>query len=353
MNPIPSHHPSLPILGILPSELPNLFDFQPSFRLKQVTDWVWHKFQTDFQLMSNLPPSLRESLSQKFSPMTMSLARETSSPKTGTLKFGIKTGDGRLIEAVLIPDAALSEGDSGRYTLCLSSQVGCSFACAFCATGTMGLRRNLEAHEIVEQFVLLQAKTGGMIRNIVFMGMGEPLANRPAVFRALKIMTEPEALGLSPTRLTISTSGVISGIEQLAAEHPKVRLMISLHAAIQSTRDHIMPNLVGQSLRDLHRVLVDYHGRGDREIGLEYIMLRGVNDRSEDLGALIDFARPLHAKINLIAYNRNPGLPFEPSDSQTIQEFQNGILRAGLVAIQRYKKGDDIAAACGQLATEG
>jgi 23S rRNA (adenine2503-C2)-methyltransferase len=216
----------------------------------------------------------------------------------------------------------------------------------------MGFLRNLTPAEVVEQYVILNRQCGHRIGNIVFMGMGEPFANIESVFTALGIFTDPDSFGLSGSRITVSTSGIFSGIQRIIEEYPKVHLMVSLHSAIQEVRDRIMPNLSGQKLETLRQWIPRYIQATGRELTLEYVMLCGVNDRATDLRALVDFCRGMRVKVNLIAWNRVDGMGLDPTPSTSIREFKERLEEQGIPAIQRYKKGDDIAAACGQLATQ-
>lgn len=347
-----------PIYGFRSSELRPLLSFTRPYRVSQLFDWLYQKNIEDFNGLTNFSSSDRDLLATRFKAVTLSVETRTVSGKTETEKTLFRTHDGFAIEAVLIPEAPASEDRpdepprKARLTLCLSSQVGCSFACQFCATGRMGLRRNLLPSEIVEQYVILNRRSGYRIGNIVFMGMGEPFANADAVFRALGVLTDPDSFGLSPSRITVSTSGVFSGIERIMEEFPKVHLMVSLHSALQEVRDRIMPNLTGQKLPELRERIARHLQTSGREFTLEYVMLSGVNDREEDLRALVAFCRGLRIKVNLIAWNRVNGIDLEPSTAASIRSFKERLERQGIPAIQRYKKGDDIAAACGQLATQ-
>ncbi len=333
----------VPIYQLGYKELENAIDWSAPYRFKQVADWIFKKNVPLFSDMSNVPKYDLNLLEGLYDPSTIKVLKETHSERTPTKKYLLETYDHKKIEAVLIPD--LNE----RFTLCLSSQVGCSFQCAFCATGTMRLERNLLANEIIEQFAHLNYLNQQKIKNIVFMGMGEPFANQNEVFKAIKNLIDPLSFGLSPSRISVSTSGVLAGIERFSNELPKCWLLISLHSAIQEKRDKLMPNVVGQKLTQLKETLKKYQYRTEKEVTLEYIMLQDINDQKEDVEALIAFTKGLEVKVNLIAYNVNPGLGFEPSSSETIEEFKMALEASGLTVVQRYKKGDDIAAACGQL----
>lgn len=332
--------------------------FSRAYRINQLFDWLYQKNIIDFSSLSNFSGSDREILTQQFHAASLTAEARTVSERTQTEKTLFRTRDGHAIEAVLIPEAPrlddLEEPPSTplRYTLCLSSQVGCTFSCRFCATGRMGFLRNLSAAEVVEQYVILNRQCGHRIGNIVFMGMGEPFANIESVFTALGILTDPDSFGLSGSRITVSTSGIFSGIQRIIEEFPKVHLMVSLHSAIQEVRDRIMPNVSGQKLETLRQWIARYIQATGRELTLEYVMLSGVNDRAADLKALVDFCRGMRVKVNLIAWNRVGGMDLDPTPSNSIRGFKDRLEEQGIPAIQRYKKGDDIAAACGQLATQ-
>lgn len=332
-----------PVYSLLNGEIAGTAHLSAPYRYRQVQDWLYKKHVPGFVDMKNLPKADQELLAEVLEGATLKIIHETDSPKTGTRKFLLQTHDGYKIEAVLIPD--LNE----RYTLCLSSQVGCSFACTFCATGTMDLKRGLKSNEIVEQFALLNRHSGYRIRNIVYMGMGEPFANQEEVFRSVKILTDLDSFALSPRRISISTSGVFSGIRRLIDEDPGCHLLISLHAADQEKRNEVMPNVKGQPLDELKKLLIEYTSKSGEELTLEYIMLKDFNDGAEDAEKLAAFASAFPSKINLIAYNHNPGLGHEASEPEAIRAFTAILERKGHNVVQRFKKGDDIAAACGQL----
>ncbi len=253
----------------------------------------------------------------------------------------MQTKEKELFEAVLI------EGKKKDFTLCISSQIGCSLNCEFCATGTMKLKRNLFNHEIVEQFFWLNQEVEGQIKNIVFMGMGEPFLNMKNVFSAIKLLRDK--LHVKEKNISISTSGITKGIEKLEQENLKVNLCLSLHSAIQKTRDMIMPDLVRIPLEELKKSLLKFNQKSSADVLIEYIMIDKVNDDDEHLAALTSFLKGIRAKVNLIAYNKVKGKEFSPSSNETIKKFQKKISELGFQTIQRYKKGDDIDAACGQL----
>jgi 23S rRNA (adenine2503-C2)-methyltransferase len=254
------------------------------------------------------------------------------------------------IEAVLLEDGR------GRRTACLSTQAGCAMGCVFCKTGALGFRRNLEAAEIVEQFLRLRAE--GEIANIVVMGMGEPLQNLPELRRALEVLCAPEGIGLSPRRITVSTAGIVEGIRDLTAAGPRVRLALSLTAAETGLRERLMPITRTNPLGELKAALVEYQERWGQRITLETVLLGGLNTREEDAAALAAFARGLDAVVNLIPWNPVEGMRFEgrplqePSPGEAAA-FQARLEKRGLAVTRRLRKGRGIGGACGQLGVLG
>ncbi len=265
----------------------------------------------------------------------------------GTRKFRFRTHDGRAIESVLIPD---DKQERSKLTLCVSSQVGCAWGCAFCATATLGFGRNLSAGEIVEQLYWAMESAGQKPTNIVFMGMGEPMHNLEQVTRALSILQHPWGAGLSPRRLTVSTSGVVTGIDALAKLHPAPNLAISLNATTDEVRDQIMPVNrrwnIAALLAAARRFPLAHH----RRITFEYVLFAGVNDSDVDAALLPRLLGNIPSKVNLIPWNPVPGLPYQRPSEAHVLAFQNLVRRADLPVYIRTPRGDDAAAACGQLA---
>ena len=336
---------SLPgIYGFHLKEIEGKVKFQKSFTAKQLANWLYKHQITSYEKISNIPKSELALIKKYFKLPVLKIADKKISAKSQTQKILFETPDHHKIESVLIDNH--QEG----YTLCLSSQVGCSFDCTFCATGKMKFGRNLTAGEMIEQFILLNTLSGKSIKNIVYMGMGEPFAAADEVFKSIDLFTDLDGLAISPKRISISTIGLLSGIKTLAEYSQKVNLLVSLHSAKQALRDKLMPNVAKQPLVNLKKALADYQSKKRQPITLEYIMLKGINDGDEDLEALVKFSRGLQCKINLIAYNTIPWAHYEAADSGRIHEFKRRLEKKGLTVVQRYKKGDDIAAACGQLA---
>ena len=267
-----------------------------------------------------------------------------------TRKYLFKLHDGRYVETVLIPaNPALYGGASDRLTLCVSSQVGCAYDCKFCASGLAGFTRNLTAGEIVEQIVQVEALAQDRIDNLVFMGMGEPMANYTNVTTAIEILNAAWGVGIGARHMTLSTSGVAPNIRKLADFPLQVRLAISLHGATDEVREKIMPVNRKYPLSELFDALAEWHRKRKQHLTFEYILIEGVNDGLDQARVLAKRAKPLQAKVNLIPYNTVEGLPWaRPSEAQQ-DAFQAVLLHAGVTATLRREKGHDIAAACGQL----
>jgi 23S rRNA (adenine2503-C2)-methyltransferase len=263
----------------------------------------------------------------------------------GSQKLVVRMADGARVQSVLMPD-------EDRLTLCLSTQVGCGFGCAFCCTGTMGLDRNLSAGEIAGQFLAARrlVPADGRITHVVYMGMGEPLANYAATVQSIRILTDPQAIGLSPRRVTVSTVGLVSGIERLARENLRVRLAISLHATTDEVRDRLMPVNKGFDLKALLEACRRFPLPMRQRMTFEYVLLDGVNDTPEDARRLVKLLHGIRAKVNLIPFNAWDGAAFERPPLQRILAFQARLLEHGITATVRWSKGEDVGAACGQLA---
>jgi 23S rRNA (adenine2503-C2)-methyltransferase len=342
-----SHLPSL--LGITPQEL--LADFkewgEPSFRVAQVMDWVFKRRVLDFDSMTNLSRPLRQRLSEKYQLRSMVKAGVTGSTDT-TRKFLFRLHDGRYVETVLIPaNPALYGEQSDRLTLCVSSQVGCAYDCKFCASGLAGFTRNLSAGEIVEQVVQAEALAQDRIDNIVFMGMGEPLANYSNLAAALEILNTQ--VGIGARHMTVSTSGLAPNIIKLADLPLQVRLAISLHGATDEVREKIMPVNRKYPLDELFAALRHWYENRKQHLTFEFILIDGVNDSLDQARHLARLAKPLRAKVNLIPYNTVEGLPWvRPSEARQ-EAFLRVLEDGGVTATLRREKGHDIAAACGQL----
>lgn len=319
------------------------------FRAKQVMEWTFARRVADIEEMTNLPKALRERLKQRLVTRTMTIATVSGSVDT-TRKFLLKLHDGRYVETVLIPaNPALYGGKSDRRTLCVSSQVGCAYDCKFCASGLAGFTRNLTAAEIVEQIVQVEAYTGERVDNLVFMGMGEPLANFSNLVRAIEILNADWGIGIGARHMTVSTSGLAPQIHKLADFPLQIRLAISLHGASDLVRDQIMPVNRKYPLAELFEALEAWNAKRKQFLTFEFILIEDVNDSLEQARLLAKRARSVNAKVNLIPYNTVEGLPWKRPSEQRQEAFLALLIAGGVMATLRREKGHDIAAACGQL----
>jgi 23S rRNA (adenine2503-C2)-methyltransferase len=312
------------------------------FRAVQIFHGLYHQGAADFDELLTLPKNLRQKLAARFTISRLDLEARLES-KDGTAKFLFKLADGNCVESVLIPAGA-------RRTACLSTQAGCKFACAFCASGLHGFKRNLAPSEIVGQALYLLKAAGVAPTNFVFMGMGEPLDNFDNLARAIQIMNAPEGMGIAARRMTVSTAGYIPGIERLKRLDLQVNLSVSLHAVTDKLRSRLMPINKRYALEKLIDACEDYTRSGGRMITLEYILMRGVNDSLNDADGLAGIARRLRAKVNLIAYSPVVGLPFETPSEGEVARFRRWLEERKVHVTLRQSKGKDIFAACGQLA---
>jgi len=323
----------------------------PSFRAKQIFQWIWQKGATSFEEMTNLSLTLREQLSSLFlfRPLTEDVIQHS---RDGTIKCRLRLHDGLLIETVLIPVTK-----DNRYTVCVSSQVGCSLSCTFCATGKMKRMRNLDPAEIVDQvrFVnqLCLQKYKHPLTNIVYMGMGEPLLNYQYVNTSINMITSAQGLGMSPRRITISTAGISKIIRRLADEHSKVNLALSLHAATDQKRDQIMPINEQNNLAELIKSIKYYYSKTRNKVSFEYITFKGFNDTIEDAKALVKLCKHFPVLVNIIEYNPISGVTLTKSDPLTIDQFATHLRKNDIMVTVRKSRGKDIDAACGQLANKG
>ncbi len=322
---------------------------QPAYRAGQVAQWLYKKRVKSAAAMSDLPAGLREELAAGFAFEEPETVRVLGSADT-TRKFLFRLSDGNLIESVLIPASPALYGEaSDRRTLCVSTQVGCAYGCKFCASGLDGWSRNLHAGEIVDQILRAEEIGGERVNNLVFMGMGEPLANFANLMKALAILNAPWGVGIGARHITISTSGLAPQIRELADQSMQVRLAISLHGATDEVRSQIMPVNRKYPLATLLEACAYFAERKTQRITFEYILIEGMNDRVEDAAALVRVARKVGAKVNCIPYNTVEGLAWNRPSEERQDEFMAGLERAGTPATIRREKGHDIAAACGQL----
>ncbi len=322
---------------------------EPAFRGRQIADWFYQKQAGSFAEMTDLPRALRERLAADFSLGKPETVRVLGSQDT-TRKFLFRLEDGSLIESVLIPASPALYGErSDRRTICVSTQVGCAYGCKFCASGLEGFSRNLEPDEIVDQLLEVRAASGERIDNIVFMGMGEPLANLTNLLQAIRIINAPWGLGIGARHITLSTSGLAPQIRRLAEEPLQIRLAISLHGATDAVRSQIMPINRKYDLATLLDACAYYTTRKKQRLTFEYILIAGVNDANEQAHLLAKHAQRISAKVNLIPYNTVIGLEWTRPSRTRQEQFLRILRAAGVAATLRREKGHDIDAACGQL----
>jgi 23S rRNA (adenine2503-C2)-methyltransferase len=321
---------------------------EKKFRAKQIFEWLWLKQVYSFDEMSNLSVHLRDLLKKKFefNSLQVDTVQESSD---GTLKFRFKTFDKHFIEGVLIPT-------THRLTACISSQIGCSLTCNFCATGQMGRKRNLFFYEIFDQVTLINKATikkhGKKITNIVYMGMGEPLLNYNEVLKSIEKITSPTALAMSPSRITVSTSGIAKQIKQLANDNAKFNLAVSLHASNNKTRTSLMPINETNSIEDLIESLDYYYKKTKNQITYEYILFEGINDSEVDAMNLVKLSRRIPSKVNIIEYNPVINVPLNKPGEGSFEAFTNILEAHKVTVVIRRSRGKDIDAACGQLANK-
>ena len=319
---------------------------EPGFRAKQVYEWIWKKSIRSFDQMGNIPKETRSWLADNFSLQCVETA-EFQISVDRTIKSSFSLHDGNLIEGVLIPTRE-------RMTACVSSQVGCSLTCSFCATGYMDRKRNLEAFEIYDQVVLIrdqaQEKYGIPLTNIVYMGMGEPLLNYSNVLKSVEMITSPDGLGMASRRITVSTAGIAKMIKKLGDDQVKFNLALSLHAANDTKRNQIMPINESNTLEALSEALRYFYDKTENEITLEYIMFNKFNDTVEDARELYEFARKLPCKINIIEYNPIAQADFVNAEADALAKFVAYLESKKMIVNVRRSRGKDIDAACGQLA---
>lgn len=322
------------------------------FRARQIFRWLHQKGAASVDEMTDIPRALRTALSERTSLPTLERASEQRSAD-GTIKWTWRTHDGKRVESVYMPE-------TDRRTLCISSQVGCAVGCTFCLTGTMGLARNLGSGEIVDQvhranrrLVELGVGEGPRpLTNLVFMGMGEPLANYPSLRTALELLLSEDGPNFSHRHVTVSTSGLVPMMRRLGEETP-VKLAVSLNATTDAQRDVLMPINRRWPLAELMKACREFPARNGRRITFEYVLLAGVNDSLDDARRLADLVRGIPTKVNLIPYNENPGLGYAAPRPERVVEFQEALAARNLTVVVRKNRGRDISAACGQLAAEG
>jgi len=322
------------------------------FRARQLYRWLHQKGAASLDEMTDLPRAFREALAGRAALTTLACASEQRS-SDGTIKWTWRTADGKLVESVYMPE-------EDRRTLCVSSQVGCAVGCTFCLTGTMGLARNLTAGEMVDQVHRANRRIAELglapgprpLTNLVFMGMGEPLANYRNLRVALGVLLSEDGPNFSQRHVTVSTSGLVPVMQRLGEETP-VKLAVSLNATTDEVRDAIMPINRRWPLAELMEACRAFPARNGRRITFEYVLLAGVNDSLDDASRLAALIRGIPAKVNLIPYNANPGLSFQAPPPERVVEFQEALAARNITVVVRKNRGRDISAACGQLAAEG
>lgn len=321
---------------------------EPAFRAKQVYDWLWAKGLVDFNQMSNISKKLRDHLQENFVINAVQISElQVSSDRT--IKCAMRLHDNYVVESVLIPHQS-------RMTACISSQVGCSLTCKFCATGKLKRMRNLNADEIFDQVVLVKNTAAeryeAPLTNIVYMGMGEPLLNYAEVLKSVEKITSPTGLGISPKRITVSTAGVSKMITKLGDDLVKFNLALSLHAANDEKRNQIMPINETNTLETLAEALNYFTSKTGTRPTFEYIAFKDFNDSVKDAQELVDFCRKVKGKVNIIEYNSIDGAEFKQTTKDRLLAFTQHLEKSGIICNVRHSRGKDIDAACGQLANK-
>ncbi len=328
--------------GLLPAEIAEVLGLQQKFRGTQIFKWIGNGV-TEFDAMSNISVDLRTQLKEKTQLRSSTVSNVLKDPD-GTIKLQIKLHDDNAVETVLLTDK------EGRKTACVSCQAGCAMKCAFCMTGTLGLSRNLEAGEIVEQFLYLES-IAGKLDNIVFMGMGEPMQNLSGIRKAIEILCHKDGRALSSKRITLSTCGIVKGIYDLADNGPHIRLAVSLTTANEDLRKELMPVCQSEanSLSELRKAIAYYAEKSGKRVTLEAALLHEINTDKVSADNMIKFARGIDVNVNLIPWNPVPTLAFTEPGSNEVKNFVNMIEKAGINVTLRTRRGRKIGGACGQL----
>ena len=314
---------------------------QPAFRAKQLYEWIHEKNVCSFDEMTNLPAALRAQLNEAFAfNVPTELIKQVS--KDGSRKYLLQFSDGTSVETVGMPNR-------NKLAVCISTQAGCAMGCAFCATGLAGLTRSLTAQEMVDQVLHVARDFGERVTSVVFMGQGEPFMNFDETVSALRILNDPEGLNIGARHLTVSTCGVIPGIKRFAELPEQFTLAISLHSAIQSTRNQLMPGVKKYTLLRLHEAIQAYVEKTGRRPTYEYAMIEGLNDTNPEMQALVDFCAGTMCHVNLIQLNDITDSPFRPSPIEKVETLQRRLTMHGVETTIRNSRGGDIDAACGQL----
>jgi len=317
----------------------------PSYRAKQIHEWLWKKRAVNFNEMTSLSLSLRDLLEQNFSLNVVKIHKAERS-NDGTIKYSLKLYDSKLVEGVLIPSKK-------RLTACISSQVGCSLSCTFCATGTLRLERNLNYAEIYDQIFILNEEAllnfGKPLSNIVYMGMGEPLLNYENLLKSIELVSSKNGLSMSPKRITVSTAGIAKMIKKLADDEVRFNLAISLHSSDDKKREEIMPINKSINLEELKESIKYFFEKTGTRITYEYILFKDINDSLDDAHELVKFCKSTPCKVNLIEYNSVDNIPFQKASNNKTEKFINFLNEKNVIVNLRRSKGKDINAACGQL----
>lgn len=336
-------HLPLSLYGLEAETIAEILSLTKNFQAKQIFNWLVKGVYT-FEAMTDLPKAERERLSSLMSSACSSSIHTSETDESGATKMGIRLHDGKVVECVLLVDK------KGRHTACLSSQVGCAQGCTFCRTGTMGLFRNLSAEEIIEQYIHLRTLSSKPITHIVYMGMGEPMANIAAVTRSVRYLHDDRTFNISLRRITVSTCGVVPGILKLTEQKLPVKLAISLVSADNRIRDTIMPVNKTWNIHELQKALLRYQHLGGKRITIEYCMLGGVNTEEASAKKLALYVANMDAMVNLIPWNPAEGLPYRTPTEEEIDQFTRYLTRMRVNFTRRRSRGRQINGACGQLA---
>ncbi len=331
--------------GLLLPELEALAERfgEPRYRGRQIAHWLYARGADTVEAMTDLPQAFRARLLEEATIEPLALRRRQDAPDGAATKFLVECRDGQTIECVLM------RFDDGRRSACLSTQVGCAMGCAFCATGLSGFARNLSAGEIISQALLIRAQADARLGNVVFMGMGEPLANYEATVRAVRLIAAPYGLGIGIRHVTVSTVGLVPQIRRLAKERLAITLAVSLHAPTDALRERLVPVNQRYPLPDLLAACREYAAETGRRVTFEYVLIAGINDRPADARLLGRLLRDLRCHVNLIPLNPVPGIPFERPPVERVHAFAALVRAAGVPVTVRIERGVDIQAACGQL----
>jgi len=322
---------------------------EPTYRARQLAQWLWQRGVASYEEMTNLSHELRERLAEA-APLRRAHVEAVQVSADGTRKYLLAFADGVRVETVGLPEVDADADGASRLTVCLSAQAGCTLGCVFCATGRGGFVRDLLPGEIAEQVRVVGADFGQRVTNVVVMGQGEPFLNYDAVLAGLRLINSPAGLGIGGRHITVSTAGILRGIERFASEPEQFVLAVSLHSAIQETRDRLMPGLRGQNLVRLQAALERYVAVSGRRPSLEYTLIAGVNDTPKEAAALVAFARRLRAHVNMLSLNvGGSGEELAGSDENVARRFAARVRQGGVEVSMRVRRGVDIDAACGQL----